>query len=188
VQTLAAVLRRAGCSVFVEAPTQQAQRRFDLLVLSGQRTVAIDVCIPHPAATSYLPGPFSSLGSVAAAAERRKHTEYDNDARAAGATFVPFVIETFGHFGKEAIEFLNRTPLLQVNSPGFIGLDARALRDLAISASAIAVLRGNAVCLPGFSAHARTAAVRSSCVRWTTAEHAGAHTGTLGPPRQLCPD
>jgi hypothetical protein len=146
-QTLAQALRRVGASVMVEPATGQGMRRFDLLVVSGARTFAIDVAVPHPCARGYVAVPSHARpGSVAELTEQNKTREYAEDARRFGAVFVPFVLETLGHIGRPAARFLNQLPALAVNAPSLGGPSPAAIRALAIAGCSVAVQRGNAAC------------------------------------------
>ena len=40
--------------------------------------------------------------------EARKHQKYDSQSSSNGAKFIPFVLETYGGFGKEALAFIKK--------------------------------------------------------------------------------
>jgi hypothetical protein len=63
--------------------------------------------ITHPTARSLLE--YSVRESLGAAKQgaRSKSLKFEAFSRAQGATFVPFVVETFGGFCKEAVSFIS---------------------------------------------------------------------------------
>jgi hypothetical protein len=83
------------------------QTRPDLLVTLGHRRFLVDVTVRNPAAPSHSQAGQSTL-LVASQAERQKRAKYIELARARGAEFVPFVLETFGAVGKQAQDFMRK--------------------------------------------------------------------------------
>jgi hypothetical protein len=61
----------------------------------------IDVSVIHPPSPSYLPA-----GQYAKDQEKRKRDKHEADAMALDRTFIPFVLETFGTWGEEAVKFI----------------------------------------------------------------------------------
>jgi hypothetical protein len=61
----------------------------------------IDVSVIHPPSPSYLPE-----GEYAKDVEKRKRNKHEADAIALGREFIPFVLETFGTWGDDAIKFI----------------------------------------------------------------------------------
>jgi hypothetical protein len=158
-QALASVFRRAGASVQVEAPTGRGFRRFDILAIFSHRTIALDVSVPHPTCRTYLSAPRLTVeGAVAARAEAAKATSYADEARDIGASFYPFVIETFGHFGSRASSLLRSLSELRTETSPPTSLSEATLLSLAVTACSVAVQRGNAACYREGNVRARVAA------------------------------
>ena len=146
-QALASVFRRAGASVQVEAPTGVGFRRFDILAIFAHRTLALDVSVPHPTCRTYLAARrLTEEGAVAARAEAAKATAYAAEARDVGAAFHPFVIESYGHFGRSASALLRSLTELRAEITPPSSLSESTLLSLAVTACSIAVQRGNAAC------------------------------------------
>src|SRR5262249_6984276 len=107
VRTLASFIRQAGGAVFVE-PKFMGSLRPDAQVHFPANTINFDVSVTHPSAPSYaLQGSKSPL-AVATRRENAKNTKYLNQAKEEKASFTPFVMETFGGFGKMATGFIKR--------------------------------------------------------------------------------
>ena len=149
-QALASVLRRAGAAVTVEKATGRGLRRFDLFMAAGARTIALDVTVVH----SNTPGRLGAalglarVGAAVAMAERNKcegADGYVQEAVNAGAEFVAFAMDTYGHMGKQAKEFLNAIPAFATPGADARGLSPEELRELAKHAVAIALQKGNAL-------------------------------------------
>jgi hypothetical protein len=79
----------------------------DIRVALGAKLFYIDVTVVHPTAASYLHEAVGASLKIAKKAERSKSRQYKDKAKHARATFVPFVMETFGGFGKCARDFVN---------------------------------------------------------------------------------
>ncbi len=70
--------------------------------------VLVDGSITHPLSKSYVNMAAITSLSAAAAREHIKHLKYDALAVEEKSTFIPFVMETFGGYGKEALKFISR--------------------------------------------------------------------------------
>ena len=106
-QILAIWCRRLGASVVLE-PTSldnRNQNRPDLHVILGHQTYLVDVSIVHPTAPSNVVQAARPL-NTAKKREQAKIRQYSSMSRQQNAIFVPFVLETFGGFGKRAVRFL----------------------------------------------------------------------------------
>ena len=79
----------------------------DIRVALGAKLFYIDVTVVHPTAASYLHEAAGASLKIAKKAERSKSRQYKDKAKRERATFVPFVMETFGGFGKCARDFVN---------------------------------------------------------------------------------
>ena len=112
VEILADFARRAGGAAWVEPrhdPNDEARsdnRRPDIHIVLGPTAFYIDVAVVHPTCPTYLPVSTQNPLGAAANMERRKRRRYDATCTAEGATFVPFVLETFGGFGNDARAFI----------------------------------------------------------------------------------
>jgi hypothetical protein len=83
----------------------QPGERGDLLLTRGDQQILIDVSVTRPTSTTYLStNPLVTSKPLIAASivEQRKHATYDMECRLQGWKFTPFVMETYGGFGREA--------------------------------------------------------------------------------------
>ena len=109
VKTLARLFRRTGAFVREEPRIFDVKRqRPDLEITmvdrpDADRLLLLDVEVTHACSPSY-----HSPDHLAAAtkAEKRKVADYKEFAARQGAAFSPFVLETYGSFGKAATEVL----------------------------------------------------------------------------------
>ena len=81
-------------------------KRPDIVFHLPSKVLATDISVTHPSAKSYVKVAARPLGA-AAARERDKVREYGEKARQEGMAFLPFVMETYGAFGKHALEILS---------------------------------------------------------------------------------
>ena len=79
----------------------------DLFVHKGNASFMIDVSVVHPAADSYARGASRVATYAARLRENDKTRKYKALADRNGFTFVPFVMETTGAMGAEALRFLS---------------------------------------------------------------------------------
>jgi len=114
----------------------------------------LDGSITHPAATTY--APMASKTPLVAAKNREviKHSKYDLIAVNEKSSFVPFVMETFGGFGGEALNFLKQisrchSELTPTPSP------TGAFKTLVSRALSVCLQRGNALVQSYGCRHAR---------------------------------
>jgi hypothetical protein len=83
------------------------QSRVDIRVALGGLNLLIDVAVIHPTSPSRIGGrPVMVPLGTTVEAENGKRGIYDARARAVGATFVPFVVETYGGIGEGAQHFM----------------------------------------------------------------------------------
>ena len=112
--------------------------------------------LSNPAAPYYASISSTALTALGAARfrERQKHSKYDSQAKAEGATFFPFVLETYGGFGAEASTFIHKISKLYCeNSPFPVNRNtftSKVSRTLSIT-----LQRGNALVLIAGSISAR---------------------------------
>ena len=112
VDVIADYVRRAGGQVWVEprhdpdAEDRSDRRRPDLFVVLGPAAFYVDAAVVHPTSTSYLRAAAQRRLGAARIAEQRKERRHSATSAAGGATFVPFVLETYGGFGEQARAFI----------------------------------------------------------------------------------
>jgi hypothetical protein len=144
---LYAFVRAAG-GVAVKEPaglSAKDGKRPDLQIIFPSRHIITDVCISHPLAPSYL-GKAKDLEAAtangAAAVKVRKYVEVSTTQQ---ASFIPFAAESTGGLSPEAIELLKQIALA---SNDHLRLDPAQARQGAMQAAvAIAIQRGNAMCM-----------------------------------------
>ena len=108
VQALAREGRRAGMTVTVEPRMYGVGRvRPDIRFVGSRGELLTDVSVTHPSADSFAVRAASTALSAAARREQTKITKYGALARAEGALFHPFVMESFGAFGASCALVLN---------------------------------------------------------------------------------
>ena len=109
VNRLVEAIQRAGGQAWSE-PRQDFwvdRRRTDIFAVLGPKTYHIDVRVTHPTSLSYVAVACQGSLRAASVAAQEKKRQYGAMASAEGAEFVPFVVETFGGFGKEARDFIS---------------------------------------------------------------------------------
>ena len=89
---------------------EECQRRGDIVaVLPWLELAAADVVVAHASVKPYAPPAARTAGWTAARAEQTKRTRFRKDVPDhAACRFVPFVVETCGYMGKEAVKFVKR--------------------------------------------------------------------------------
>jgi hypothetical protein len=148
VRSLASFIRSAGGAVYVE-PKFLGSLRPDAKVYFPSHSATVDVSITHPSCPSYaLQGSKSPL-AVAKLRESIKHNKYDAQALAEGTPFTPFVMETFGGLGKEAVGFIKKISYayselspFPVRRGAFASLITRSLSILLQRGNALVQLAG----------------------------------------------
>ena len=80
----------------------------DICIVLGAELIYVDVSVVHTTCASYFCD--SAVSSLAAArrAETRKNRQYLDRAQRDHATFVPFILETYGGFGRSARNLVNK--------------------------------------------------------------------------------
>ena len=106
------------------------------------RCLAWDATCPNTFATSYVRASSTLAGSAASAAELNKNAKYADII--AGVDFVPFVIETSGVWGEQALILVTEVGRRMAE----VSKEPRSTTFLRQRLS-IAVQRGNAVCILG---------------------------------------
>ena len=72
----------------------------------GPKSYHIDVRVTHPTSVSYVTTACQGSLKAAEEAAQEKKRRYAAMAHSEGATFVPFIVETYGGFGKDARAFI----------------------------------------------------------------------------------
>jgi hypothetical protein len=129
-----------GGSAFIE-PKYCDGKRPDAKVFLADDQCSIDASVTHPASPSYCSAAVSPL-AVAKLRERLKHCKYDAEAANENVHFYPFVMESFGGIGAEALLFLKKVAQFNFNnsSVNVSGFTLWMLRSLSIL-----LQRGNAL-------------------------------------------
>ena len=129
-------IRRLGGFAHVEPRHlrfDRDNRRPDIDVFIGDQRFLVDGSVRRPTSSEPL------RATIEAATQKGEY--YKAQAEAARATFVPFIIETFGAWGDRALKFVK--DLRKAVLPGS-SFDAREFYYLLCSEIAVAVQRGNA--------------------------------------------
>ena len=81
----------------------------------------MDVQVTHPAAPYYAISTNIASTPLGTARSREiaKHSKYDKQAKSEGASFYPFVMETYGGLGKEASVFIQKIGKLHAETNPF---------------------------------------------------------------------
>jgi hypothetical protein len=79
---------------------------FDLFIWGLGQPIALDVCVRHLLAPTYVEQSASDPDAVLRAAEADKHRDYDGLADSIGAKFFAFAVTTNGGLGEEALQFI----------------------------------------------------------------------------------
>ena len=139
VQLLAAVFRRAGALVSIEVKYEGENRvRPDLEIILPDRSILADVAVVHPAAPSRKRlTPLSATRDI----ENAKAAKYLSIAAERGARFLAFIPESYGAFGKQAMDLLKLLDNTLDHAPARPSeLSTRAV----IEAISVTLQRGNA--------------------------------------------
>jgi hypothetical protein len=115
----------------------------DLQMLIRDKHWLSDVYIINPMAPSYIKGAAQRQLSAADVGEHRKENKYEATARAHGATFVPFVVESAGGLGEGAVQIIEEIVLASRDNNTLVHhkIVSRELK----AAIGIAVQKGNAM-------------------------------------------
>ena len=125
-------------------PVEDGGRRRPLDVTLGAMRILVDVTVRHPCAQSRVAVGSRARLAVADQAEKAKTTHHAATTLAARprATFVPFVLETFGGIGKQACGFIKEV-LKLAGDLAYVWAPKELVYGLP-QAIAIALQRGNA--------------------------------------------
>jgi hypothetical protein len=117
----------------------------DILFDGPAFTCATDVSVVYGEAKSHLPTTLKGVGKKAVtdckARERAKQQKYAVSCKAMSAQFVPFVVESHGYLGDEALRLINA---LAKHAGEVMGVDEKEMAGYLQRRVAIAVQRGNA--------------------------------------------
>ena len=105
VRTLSRYVQRAGGSCYVE-PKFYLGKRPDVHIFFPSSRTMVDVSVIHPGALSFARQAHVPL-AAAHLRERQKVSKYRKVAEGESASFVPFVLETLGGFGTQALKFVS---------------------------------------------------------------------------------
>jgi len=143
VRSLAAFIRTAGGAVYVE-PKFYGSARPVAQIHFPSHTSTFDVSVTHPAAQTFVLQASRSPLAAAKLREAIKKSKYGVQALEEKVTFTPFVLETYGGLGKEAVKFVRKISHLYADqSPTPVGRSAFA--SLITRTLSILLQRGNAL-------------------------------------------
>ena len=116
VATIERFAKLAGATVVTEPKNlfSESSKRPDLQIIMNHKNYLLDVTVVHPTAPSNLTHSQKILGQ-AQAAEKLKMNKYEQISIEQHATFIPFVIETYGGLGKKAQDFLNELSIFAID-------------------------------------------------------------------------
>ena len=145
VRLLASHARFAGGAVYVE-PRHLEGKRADAQIFFSTDTSLLDASVIHPASPYYAISTTIASTHLGAARfrERQKHNKYDSQAKSEGASFFPFVLETYGGLGAEGSQFLDKLAKLYVENSPF-PVNRTAFRTRVNRTISIILQRGNAL-------------------------------------------
>ena len=141
VRILSRYVQRAGGSCYVE-PKFYSGKRPDVHIYFPSSRTMVDVSVTHPGAKSYVRRAHVPL-SAAHSRETAKISKYRKVAEAESALFVPFVLETFGGFGTQALKFVSDVTSLAKENLS-LGQAESDFRGSMVRCLAIALQKGNA--------------------------------------------
>ena len=163
VRTLAKLFRQVGAVVHVEPRIYGSERlRPDLDITFPDQSLMVDVAVTHPAAPSR-----NSTNPLAAAgvAEQAKFAKYQELASKRAATFLPFVLESYGAIGRHSQQVLKILQVAAANSAAALPSGAGSFRDHAVRCLSMALQKGNALVARRGATEARVA-VGDTRKRW----------------------
>jgi hypothetical protein len=158
VRQIASFVRSAGGSVFIE-PKYLEGKRADAQIYFTSDISLMDVQITHPAAPYYAISTNIASTPLGTARSREiaKHSKYDKQAKSEGASFYPFVMETYGGLGKEASVFVQKVSKLYIESSPF-PINRNTFTTKMVKAFGITLQKGNALVQAAGCIAARNAA------------------------------
>jgi hypothetical protein len=139
---LARLARMGNMTTQVEVPLEDLKRpdaNFHLLT----RTLAMDVSVIHPSASTYNKAAARPLGA-AEVREKSKKNEYEEKSRREGLAFQPFVMETYGAFGKEAMDIIAELAT-EASQNGVHQIGGMKFSTFAVRALSVCLQWGNAM-------------------------------------------
>ena len=136
---------RCGLRAVYVGPTHFEGKRADAQIFFSTDTSLLDASVIHPASPYYAISTIASTHLGAARfRERQKHNKYDSQAKSEGASFFPFVLETYGGLGAEGSQFLDKLAKLYVENSPF-PVNRTAFRTRVNRTISIILQRGNAL-------------------------------------------
>ena len=148
VQAIKQWIRRAGGIALIE-PTNLSLnygKRPDLHIVLGTWQCLADVTVTHPCAPSNIGAALVELG-LSRRAETQKNKRYRTMASAQGTHFLPVAAETFGAIGDSAYLLFSKIADYAEESTHGVIWQRNAVRLGLINAVAMAIQRGNAICI-----------------------------------------
>jgi hypothetical protein len=124
-------------------PNPESEKRPDLIVFVGSRRYLVDVVVVHSSAPSHRVLGASGKLKVADRAADIKRGKYNDMAAAQGMELIPFAVETYGGFSKDASAFIQG--IIKSVKHDHRVVSTEELYGIR-PAIAIAIQRGNAAC------------------------------------------
>lgn len=90
-----------------KADAQKTDSCPDIWLTTPHASYLIDVCIMHPCAPSVTSANAKQLHSTLNKTAKKKFDRYDAVARERNATFIPFILDAYGSFHKDAIKLIS---------------------------------------------------------------------------------
>ena len=144
VRVLAMLARKAGGACYVE-PRFYEGIRPDIHIVFPTTKILVDVTVVHPGALSLAPRSHVPLFS-ALSRERDKMNKFRSLSIQEQAQFIPFALETFGAWGRQATKLISDIASLAFESKG-ISIPSEDLRGEMVRTIAITLQAGNACVL-----------------------------------------
>lgn len=150
--TLATLTRQAGCDIrgaltYTHNNANTHHLRPDALAITSDGPVLVDVSVTHPLVSSYVRA--ASKTPLAAAKqverERMKVSQYQELARRESATFVPFVLESYGGIGPLAAALRFLRSIAAEATSNHTSPDADSFYTFALASVSAALQKGNAI-------------------------------------------
>ena len=144
VRQIASFVRSAGGSVFIE-PKYLEGKRADAQIYFTSDISLMDVQVTHPAAPHYAISTNIASTPLGTARSREiaKHSN-NKQAKSEGASFYPFVMETYGGLGKEASVFVQKIGKLYAETSPF-PINRNTFTTKMVKAFGITLQKGNAL-------------------------------------------
>ena len=142
----------------------ESELRPDLKLYGDSVELIADVCITNPSSATYAKRAARKPLVAAKAMERVKRNKYKAIAAAERAEFLPFVVESYGAFGKSAERMMRGLAQHRLQHSGEVGAVPPAMfRSWAMSMMAAAVQRAHNMLVDAAHSRVRAAQRQRNC-------------------------